>query len=89
MSEERLPELFLEAVELDEAGRCRLLDRLRRDEPLLAVELARLLATPSCARSPIDGSAIVDAREAARHPGHELDELDRCLARLGLSGYGK
>ena len=60
MNEDRLPELFLEAVELEEEGRRELIARLQLDEPELAVELERLLALEST-RSPIDGSAIVDA----------------------------
>jgi eukaryotic-like serine/threonine-protein kinase len=90
MNEDRLPELYLEAVELDEPARQALLVSLRRDDPALAEELARLLATPEGAASPIDGSALVAAG---------LDPLGesvpasvgpyRILRELGEGGMGR
>src|SRR5690606_38282342 len=69
MSEERLQELYHRALELDEAGRRRLLVDLTLEAPELAAELARLLLVPAAAPSPIDGSpwraAAPDADEEA------------------------
>jgi hypothetical protein len=58
MSDERLPELFADALELDESARAALLAELCREQPLLGAELARLLACPESSGSPIDCSAM-------------------------------
>jgi len=68
VSDERLPELFEEASALHPDGRRQLLDRLRRESPALADELARLLANPEGEPSPIDVPAIARHLQASDEP---------------------
>jgi tetratricopeptide (TPR) repeat protein len=58
MSDERLPDLFLEAQDLDEVARRSFLGRIEQEDPELARELARLLAPPASASSPIDAPPL-------------------------------
>lgn len=91
MSSDRLPELFYEALELDERGRGALLDRLRREEPDLANELARLLAAPEAAPSPIDGGPELPA--GLDPAGDEIlpERVGpyRLLRQVGRGGMGR
>ncbi len=88
--EERLADLYLEALDLDEAGRRELVDRQRASEPTLAEELARLLATPEGAPSPIDGSALAAAGVAwGALAAPERVGPYRILRELGRGGMGR
>ena len=55
MSDDRLPDLFLEAQELAGEEREALLKRVESEDPTLAEELGRLLSTGEGDASPIDG----------------------------------
>ncbi len=93
MSEERLQELYHRALELDEAGRRRLLVDLTLEAPELAAELARLLLVPAAAPSPIDGSpwraAAPDADEEAAASAPARVGRFRILRELGRGGMGR
>jgi serine/threonine protein kinase/TolB-like protein/Flp pilus assembly protein TadD len=89
VSDERLPDLYLEAVELGADRRRELLDRLRLAEPALAAELARLLAA-SPTRSPIDGSALEAAGVERRDSPPPLRVGPyRIVRELGRGGMGR
>jgi serine/threonine-protein kinase len=90
MSEERLPDLYLEAVELDEAGRRELLAALRPGDPNLADELERLLAAAEGAASPLDHSPLVAAgiRPAPLAIPQQVGPY-RLVCELGRGGMGR
>lgn len=91
MSDEGLPELFDEASALDAAGRRRLLERVRGEDPALADELARLLAEPEAAPSPIDAAPALPL--AGEHgdgdPPPERVGPYRILEQIGKGGMGR
>lgn len=91
MSDERLPELYDEASALDAEGRRRLLERVRGEDPLLADELARLLATPEAAPSPIDAAPTPlfsgEPGDGDRPP--ERVGPYRLLEQIGKGGMGR
>jgi eukaryotic-like serine/threonine-protein kinase len=90
MSDERLPDLYLEALELDEAARRSLLERLARKDPALAEELGRLLAAPIAAASPIDASPLAGLEvEAPAAPPPARVGPYRILRELGRGGMGR
>jgi serine/threonine-protein kinase len=93
MSEDRLQALYLEALELDAAGRRRLLVDLTLEAPELAAELARLLLVPASVPSPIDGSpwraAAADAEEEAAESAPGRVGRFRILRELGRGGMGR
>jgi len=102
VSDERLPDLYLEALDLEGDARRALLDRIAAEEPALAAELARLLSRPSSAASPIDrlpevvtaGSrgTIRDEPGDAAVPEEELPPSVgpyRIVRELGRGGMGR
>jgi tetratricopeptide (TPR) repeat protein len=102
---ERLPELYLEALELDATARRELLERIGVEEPALAEELARLLALPRSVASPIDrlpdvvtggigtsASRAAGARLAADTAGADAPPSVgpyRIVRELGRGGMGR
>ena len=96
MSDEALPELFAEALALDQAGRRTLLSDLALRDPALAAELARLLAgaeTPSPLLDrtpwPLAGDAGAFAAEASDTAPPERIGPYRILRELGRGGMGR
>lgn len=91
MSDERLPELFDEASALDPEGRRRLLERVRAESPALADELARLLAAPAAAPSPIDAAPALPAAgtfDDVVEPPERIGPY-RLLEQIGKGGMGR
>lgn len=90
MSDERLPDLFLEAQGLDAAGRQRLLRRVEQEDPGLAAELERLLSAPASAVSPIDASplAALGLDSPAAAPPERVGPY-RIVRELGRGGMGR
>jgi serine/threonine-protein kinase len=82
----RLRELYLEAVELDAAGRRALLARLA--DPELAGALARLLAHPETEPSPIDRPPAL-GRTSPESPVPERVGPYRLLREIGRGGMGR
>jgi serine/threonine-protein kinase len=90
VSDERLPELFDEASALDAEGRRRLLEQLRREEPALADELARLLEAPDSAPSPIDAAPVgPPIGENETPPPPEQVGPYRLVREIGRGGMGR
>ena len=90
MSDDRLQELYLTAVELDADARGRLLDELRSGEPALAAELARLLAADETEPSPIDRPAAPLAEpEEPLPPTPTQVGPYRIVRELGRGGMGR
>jgi len=91
VSDERLPELYEAASALDADGRHRLLEQVRGEDPALADELARLLAAPEAAPSPIDAAP---ALPVAGDPDPD-DAPPECvgpyriLEQIGKGGMGR
>jgi len=88
VSDEGLPELFADALELDDEGRRALVAELRRHQPGLADELGRLLAIPESAGSPIDRSAAAALGFGAAGLLPESIGPYRIVRELGQGGMG-
>ena len=93
MSDERLPELYQRALELDAPARDELLAGLRRDSPELADELERLLSFPPSVPSPIDGSPwrgdLAPELDAAPDAVPARIGRYRIVRELGRGGMGR
>ncbi len=90
MTDDRLPDLFLEAQELDEAERRRFVARVEQQDPILAEELGRLLSPPASATSPIDDSALaaLGLEAPAAAPPERVGPY-RIVRELGRGGMGR
>ncbi len=85
----RLPELYLEAVELDAAGRRSLLTQLADEAPELAAALAKLLAYPETEPSPIDRPPILAPPPAAEPGTPARVGPYRIVREIGRGGMGR
>ncbi len=93
MRDAALPELFAEALELDEHGRRNFLADLKSREPDLAAEVARLLAgaaTPSRLLDHPPWPIVAPTEEeASEAPGPERIGPYRIVRELGRGGMGR
>jgi len=88
VTDQRLPDLFLQATELDEAGREALLARVEREDPDLAGGLRLLLSRPESAVSSIDRPLPISEAHLAA-PAPERVGPYRIVRELGRGGMGQ